>query len=53
MADQTMDEDSQSAAPADESASKVEGSEKDSTQVFVIIVLRVCVIVPNFTYIIS
>lgn len=35
MADQTMDEDSQSAAPADESASKVEGSEKDSTQVFV------------------
>lgn len=33
MADQTMDEDSQSAAPADDSASKAEGSEKDSTQV--------------------
>lgn len=33
MADQTMDDDSQNALPADESISKVEGSEKDSTQV--------------------
>ena len=33
MADQIIDEDSQSALPNDESVSKPEGSEKESTQV--------------------
>lgn len=34
MVDQIIDEDSQTALPNDESASKPEGSEKESTQVW-------------------
>lgn len=52
MADQIIDEDSQTALPNDESGSKLEGSEKESTQVCEITFLKWLKIIVNIKSII-